>query len=102
MNSVTISEQEGILEGGGTVFVFDGLRIAHNIGELCADMWNKNTVLLPMHIPLSTGPEKNILCKYINADMQIHKYIYFLVSTMPALRKNGAKTAPLRVPFGCP
>ncbi len=33
------SEQEGILEGGGTVFLFDGLQIAHIIGELCADIW---------------------------------------------------------------
>ena len=32
-------EQEGILEGGGTVFLFDGLQIAHIIGELCADIW---------------------------------------------------------------
>ncbi len=31
------AEQEGILEDGGTVFLFDGLRIAHIIGELCAD-----------------------------------------------------------------
>ncbi len=33
------AEQEGILEGGGTVFLFDGLQIAHIIGELCADIW---------------------------------------------------------------
>ncbi len=31
--------QEGILEDGGTVFLFDGLPIPYIIGELCADIW---------------------------------------------------------------
>ena len=31
---MNVGEQEGILEGGGTVFLFDGLQIAHIIGNL--------------------------------------------------------------------
>ncbi len=69
------SEQERILEGGGTVFLFDGLRIAHIIVELCAVIWMsahkiptmkaicrpsyKNTVLPTIHIPSSTSKSKN-------------------------------------------
>ncbi len=37
--SLVLAEQEEILECGSTVFLFDGLRIAHIIGELCADIW---------------------------------------------------------------
>ena len=34
---IFLTEQEGILQGGGTVFLFDSLQTAHIIGELCAE-----------------------------------------------------------------
>ncbi len=56
-----LSEQKGISEGGGTVFLFDGLRIAHIIGGCVHTVYSKrNAHLIPNFFmaPLGEGGQK--------------------------------------------